>query len=243
MTVTSFQQTRVLVMHGENLVDAGLAVTLSRHPDVEVLKPCTADTPDAVLHWLFEQRVDILITDYDRAMPLAVALEKAAESFHRACPHVVVVTNRTTQAEVRHALKLGVAGYLTHTSPADEVVDAVRNVRLGIRHVSGPLARSLLDDLLDEQLTPRETEVLRLAAQGFANKVIASRLLVEVGTVKCHMRAILEKLRAGNRTEAVVIAHQRGLLAFAQEPGPARAHASSQSQLRRAVNTSLAMTC
>ena len=132
----------------------------------------------------------------------------------------MVVTSRATQSEIRTALKHGVAGYLTSTSPANEVMDAVLNVQMGIRHVSGSLAIGLLDNVLNEQLTPRETDVLRLAAQGLANKVIAARLQVELGTIKCHMRGILEKLGASNRTEAVVIAHERGLLALAPVPVP-----------------------
>lgn len=230
--MSSLAKTRVLVMHGENLVDAGLAVTLSRHADIEVLEPCTAERVHAVLNWLFAQRADILITDYDRGLSLATALSRTELSSRPSRPRLMVVTNRATRAEIRHALKHGVAGYLTNTSPADEVVDAVRNVQMGIRHVSEPLARSLLEDLLDEQLTPRESEVLRLAAQGFANKVIAGRLRVELGTVKCHMRAILDKLRAGNRTEAVMIAQQRGLLALAPSSFSARAPASNHFQLR-----------
>jgi two-component system NarL family response regulator len=151
----------------------------------------------------------------------------------------MVVTSRVTQAEIRTALRHGVGAYLTTTSPTSEVADAVRNVQMGVRHVSQALARSLLDDMLDEQLTPRENDVLRLAAQGFANKVIAVRLQVELGTVKCHMRAILDKLHAGNRTEAVVIAHQRGLLALAPDSSPARAQASSHSQFRRPATSAL----
>jgi DNA-binding NarL/FixJ family response regulator len=234
--MSSLAKTRVLVMHGENLIDAGLAFTLSRHADIEVLEPCMAEGVNAVLNWLYAQRADILITDYDRGVSLATALNRTELASRPSRPRLMVVTNRATRAEIRHALKHGVAGYLTNTSPADEVVHAVRNVQMGIRHVSEPLARSLLDDLLDEQLTPRESEVLRLAAQGLSNKVIAGRLRVELGTVKCHMCAILDKLRAGNRTEAVVIAQQQGLLALAPSSFPARAPASSHFQLRPFVS-------
>lgn len=217
MTESTFQ-TRVLVMHGENLLDEGLAATLSRHADLEVLAPCTAIEMEAVLDRLSEQRADIVITDYDRGVWLAGALQRTQVPFRPVRPRVMVITSRATQSEIRAALTQGVAAYLTNKSSLDEVVDAVRKMQLGIRHVSEPLARSLLDDLLGEQLTPREGEVLRLVAQGLPNKVIAAQLQVELGTVKCHMRAVLDKLRAGSRTEAVVIAHRRGLLALAAAP-------------------------
>lgn len=210
---------RILVMHAEHLVDAGLAATLARHGDVEVLSPrCTPGLDASLVAELQAQRVDIVVADYDTGVWLARAASLAHDRLRGPGPRVntrvMIVTGRVTQAEIRSALKLGVAGYLTTTCPSNEIIDAVRKVSLGMRHVSELLAHSLLDDLLGDRLTPRESEVLRLAAQGCANKVIASRLRVELGTVKCHMKAVLEKLRASNRTEAVILASQRGLLAL-----------------------------
>jgi two-component system NarL family response regulator len=205
---------KVLIMHGESLIDAGLAATLTRHDDVEVLEPSAHDAAQtALVHWLAQERADILITDYDRGMRLADALQRTQVPFRPVRPRIMVVTSRATQTEIQGALKLGIGGYLLSTSRSDEVIDAVRKLHLGVRHVSEPLMRLLLDDMAGERLTPRETEVLRLAALGCANKVIAARLQVELGTVKCHMKAVLDKLGASNRTEAVVIAHRRGLLA------------------------------
>jgi DNA-binding NarL/FixJ family response regulator len=211
-------RTRVLVMHGENLIDAGLTATLGRYPHIELVDPCHTEQLALVVHWLVTQRVDVVMTDYDRGLSLAAARRRTGAGSRAEGPRLLVVTSRATRPEMRTALDEGVAGFLTSTSLASEIVDAVSNVRRGTRHISEPLARGLLDDVLDQQLTPRETEVLGLAAQGLVNKVIAARLQVELGTVKCHMRAILEKLHAGNRTAAVVIAHKRGLLALAPNP-------------------------
>lgn len=211
-------RTRILVMHGENLIDAGLTATLGRYPHIELVGPCDAQPFASLVHWLIAERVDVVMTDYDRGRSLAAALRRADAGSRTDGPHLVVVTSRATRPEIRTALDEGVAGFLTSTSPASEIVDAVSNVQRGGRHIGKLLARGLLDDALDQQLTPRETEVLGLAAQGLVNKVIAARLQVELGTVKCHMRAILEKLHAGNRTEAVVIAHKRGLLALTPNP-------------------------
>jgi DNA-binding NarL/FixJ family response regulator len=228
--MNDFTKIRILVMHGENLIDAGLVATLSRHADIEILEPCTARDPQAVLQGLPGQRADILITDYERGVWLAAALHEEQVPFRPVRPRLILVTSRATQNEIRTALKQGVAGYLTASSPADEVLEAVRKVQMGMRHVSEPLAGKLLDDLLGEQLTPRESQVLRLAAEGLANKVIAARLRVELGTVKCHMRAVLDKLRAGNRTEAVVIAQQRGLLALVRPSSSATGAPASRRQ-------------
>ena len=171
---------KVLIMHGESLIDAGLAVTLARHDDVEVLEPFAHDTPQtALLHRFAQERADILITDYDRGMRVAGALQHAQVPFRPVRPRIMVVTNRATQAEIQGALKQGIGGYLLSTSPSDEIIDAVRKLHLGVRHVSEPLMRLLLDDMTGERLTPRETDVLRLAALGCANKVIAARLQVD----------------------------------------------------------------
>lgn len=208
------EKTKVLIMHGESLIDAGLAATLARYDDVEVLEPVAHDAAQtALLRRCVQERADILITDYNRGMRVADALQSTRVPFRPVRPRIMVVTSRATQAEIQGALKQGVDGYLLSTSPSDEIIDAVRKLHLGVRHVSEPLLRLLLDDMAGERLTRRETDVLRLAALGCVNKVIAERLQVELGTVKCHMTAVLDKLGASNRTEAVVIAQRRGLLA------------------------------
>lgn len=204
---------KVLVMHEEHIVEAGLKATLAGQASHELV---AQDAPNAIdsgsLAWFIEHGVDVAITDYDRGLALAKAMQRAQQQSRPRPLSTVIVTSRTTQAEIRTALKHGVNGYLTTSSPANEIVDAVRKVHAKIRHVSEPLAHYLLEGMLDEQLTPRESEVLRLAAQGLANKVIAVRMGIELGTVKCHMKSVMDKLQARNRTDAVVIANQRGLL-------------------------------
>lgn len=214
--MTSHPTLKVLVMHGEHLIDAGLAISLARHADIEILPPGPTgiDRSDQ-RGWLAEQNADVVITDYCRGLSLAEAWQRTRVLSQRGHSRIVIVTSRATQNEIRTALKQGVAGYLTATSTADEVVDAVRKVHMGMRHVSEPLARSMVDDLLSDPLTPRESEVLRLAARGCATRVIAAMLQVAPATVASHMKSVMGKLNAGNRTEAVVIANQRGLVALA----------------------------
>ncbi len=203
----------VIVMHGEHLIDAGLATSLSRHADIDVLLPCLAGLHESDLPaWIADQAADVLVTDYRLGLLLADAWRGTQAPARRVWPRTVIVTHRATQADVRAAMHRGVAGYIAAASTAAEVIDAVRTVHLGMRHVSEPLARMLLEDLLGDPLTPRETEVLGLAAQGCATKAIAARLRVEPSTVASHMKSVMDKLNAGNRTEAVVIANQRGLV-------------------------------
>jgi DNA-binding NarL/FixJ family response regulator len=215
---------RTLVMHRDYLVDAGLAATLARHADIHVLEPCPRSLPSGEsLRWIVGQAADIVITDYDRGLWMLDAAQRGHASFGPALPRAMIVTDRVRQAEIQMALKHGVAGYLTMTTAAEEIISAVRKVGMGVRHVSEGLASSLIDDLLGEQLTRREAEVLKWVALGSPNKVIAARLNVELGTIKCHMRSVLDKLGAGNRTEAVVIANRRGLLALREDGKPTNA--------------------
>lgn len=214
-------RTRIVVTHADHLVDAGLKATLAGQPGLDLVALHRAPARELrLLAELDAQGVEVVVADYDSGVWLARAAQQLPWA-PRSPARVMIVTGRVTQADIRSALKLGVAGYLTITSSSAEITDAVRKVGLGMRYVSDLLARSLLEDLLGERLTPRESEVLQLAAQGCANKVIAARLRVELGTVKCHMKAVLDKLQASNRTEAVIIANQRGLLALdrARETG------------------------
>jgi DNA-binding NarL/FixJ family response regulator len=206
---------RILAMHEAHLAEAGLTATLAGQPGCELVMPnVPAPRNSALLAWIRDYGIDVVVTDYDRGLWLAQAIQRDPQPFGAVTARTIIVTGRATQADIRNALRHGVGGYLMANSPLEEIVDAVRKVHMGMRHVSEQLARSLIDDMLGEQLTPRESEVLRLAALGCANKVIAARLGIELGTVKCHMRAVMDKLQASNRTEAVVIASQRGLLAL-----------------------------
>lgn len=226
---------RVLVTHEEHIVDAGLKATLAKQPGYELVTTEWANkTGIEVTSWLRQLNVDVVITDYDRGLSLARTIQIGRGQSCSKSLRTVIVTSRITPAEIRNALKNGVDGYLPSASPESEFLDAVRKVHMSIRHVSEPLAQALMENMLAEQLTPRETEVLRLAALGLANKVIATRLGIELGTVKCHMKAIMEKLQVCNRTEAVVIANQRGLLTPDCDPFVAEKHleriAASRSQ-------------
>ena len=208
-------QSKIIVLsaHSEPLIDLGLVTTLARSSGVELISMGeTAPSDAALLDFIASCRPDVVITDYERAGWLSE--QQAQLAGHRKSrPRIVVISNRGSQAEVRKAMKQGVSGYLVGSASCDEVLESVKRVFMGMRHVSDALARCLLQDVLEEQLTRRECDVLQLAALGCSNKTIATRLEVELGTVKSHMTAILDKLGAKNRTEAVLIANERGLLA------------------------------
>ena len=181
----------VLIRHGDPLIAAGVGAALVGQPHL-VMRAAVSEA-------------NVLVTDYDGA--LAWLGDAPSPRIG-----VLVLSWRDGEAEIRHALQCGARGYLLGPCGLDELVTAVRNVGSGRRHLCASAAQRLAQSVMRTPLTPRETEVLRLMAIGLPNKRIASRLAIALGTVKAHIQAILAKLEARSRTEATVIAEQRGLL-------------------------------
>jgi len=182
---------RVLIRHTDPLIAAGVAATLGCRPGLVLLEA----RPDA----------DVLIADYDSALAWLADAPSPRTG-------VLVLSWRDGEAEIRLALQRGARGYLLGHCSLDELVAAVCSVGSGRRHLCAAAAQRVAQSLMCTPLTTRETEVLRLMALGLPNKRIASRLAIALGTVKAHIQAILVKLEARGRTQATVIAEQRGLL-------------------------------
>jgi len=185
----------------------GLKSVLAAQSDVELL-PDHADAAFA----------EVVVADYETGVELCAAVRSAARSGGPQ-PRILVFTHRDTEVEIRHALDTGVRGYLTADCAPEELLDGVRALHLGMRHLGGVAAGRLADSVVSEWLTSRETEVLRLVVQGLGNKGVARRLDISVGTVKTHLKAIFVKLNARTRTEVAAVARRRGLLAI-----PSAAH-------------------
>ena len=125
---------------------------------------------------------------------------------------VVVLTTSDGDAEVQRALRAGAAGYILKSSPQEELLMAIRSVHAGKRCVPAEVATRLAEHLGDDELTVRELDVLRLIRDGSKNKEIAARLEISEATVNFHIKNIVSKLQANDRTHAVMIAIRRGML-------------------------------
>ena len=125
---------------------------------------------------------------------------------------VVMLTTFEGDVEMQRALEAGARGYLLKTMPPAELVDAIRQVHAGRKRIPPAVAAQLAEHLSDEALTPREIEVLRHIAEGNRNKDIAERLFISEETVKVHVKHVMDKLGASDRTEAVSIAIRRGII-------------------------------
>jgi DNA-binding NarL/FixJ family response regulator len=199
---TLFQPLRALARHNDPLLAAGINAALMSAPGIEVVTACDSSSfPDA----------EVVIGDYESGMAWAQH-QRFRSSAARRSPGVVVITWRDNEADVRTALQSGIGGYLLGNCGLNELVDAVRAVGRGSPYLCKVAASLVAKSLTRTPLTMRESEILRLIASGMSNKLIASQLNIALGTVKAHARAILDKLGARSRTQAIVIAAQQGLL-------------------------------
>jgi two-component system, NarL family, response regulator LiaR len=209
---------RILIADDHPVVRDGLAAIIDTQPDFEVVGGA-ANGKEAV-----EMAVSLLpdVVLLDLEMPELDGVE-ALRQMRETCGdqvRVIVFTAFDTDERILDAVQAGAKGYLLKGARRDDIFQAIRVVSAGgsllepvvasklLEHMSGQRAEAAALD----QLTEREMEVLRLLARGRTNKEIATELFITERTVKFYVSAILSKLGAGNRTEAVTIAAQRGLV-------------------------------
>ena len=196
----------VVVMHPEPLIAAGLVTALEGHPGIEVTRDSAAKGHDLVY------AADILVTDYRNALALRAATTEADGGWVFKRAKLLIVTDLDGEHDIRLAFEQEVEGYLLQGCALEELVRCVRKVAAGGRYMTEALAQCMAESLTRQPLTTRETDVLRLLAVGQCNKTIARELEISSSTVKSHVQAILRKLSAASRTEAISLADRRGLL-------------------------------
>jgi DNA-binding NarL/FixJ family response regulator len=125
---------------------------------------------------------------------------------------IIMLTTSDTEGEIHRAMRSGASAYVLKSMPKDELLGVIRSVHSGKRHVPPEVAARLAEHLGDEDLTTRELEVLRLIRDGHRNKQIADQLDIAETTVNFHIKNLVGKLGANDRTHAVTIAVRRGLL-------------------------------
>lgn len=210
----------LLIVHEDALMAAGMAAVLSRDSTLEVEVCPTGACLDAYA----ERCIDVVAADFNSGSAWLQMVQARSHGRARAA-QVVIVTALNREVDVRAALHAGAAGYLRQSCQPEELVHAVLSVARGARYICPSVSGCLADSLTHAALTSREADVLGLVAGGLCNKAIARTLEISLGTVKAHVSAILYKLRAQSRTEAIVRAAQRGLVtpstrAPAYEPFP-----------------------
>lgn len=207
---------RILVADDHPVVRDGLVLMLGTQSDFDVI--AEASDGKQVIQLAKEHAPDVILLDLE--MPELDGVQ-ALEYLREECPQVrvLVFTAFDTDERIVGAVKAGAKGYLLKGAPRRDVFNAIRVISDGGSLLQPIVASKLMhhmssqmNDELVEPLTDREGQVLDLLAQGMTNKEIASDLVITERTVKFHISSILGKLGAGNRTEAVTIAVQRGLV-------------------------------
>ena len=201
---------RILVVDDHPVVRDGLAAMLNTQSDFEVVGE--ASDGEEALRKVADSDPDVLLLDLE--MPGVDGIETLQRLRERkARARAIVFTVFDTDERIVSAMKAGAKGYLLKGAPRGDVFRAVRVVNEGGSLLEPLIASRFLDSINNpDALTARQKEVLKLIATGLLNKEIADRLYISERTVKFHVSEILAKLGAGNRTEAVAIATQRGLI-------------------------------
>ncbi len=125
---------------------------------------------------------------------------------------VIMLTTSDGDVEIQRAMRAGASAYMLKSMPMDELLGVIRSVHAGRKHIPPDVAARLAEYMGEDDLTTRELDVLRLIREGYRNKQIADQLSISENTVNFHIKNLMEKLRANDRTHAVTIALRRGLL-------------------------------
>ena len=202
---------RILTVDDHPLLRDGIAALVNSQPDMKVV--AEASSGGEAIERFREHRPDITLMDL--RMPDKDGIETMTEII-REFPdaRIIVLTTYSGDALIVRALKAGAQGYLLKGLLRKELLDTVRSVHSGRKRISPEVASQVANHATDSSLTLREIDVLQLIAEGNANKIVADRLAITEDTVKAHVRNILSKLGANDRTHAVTIALKRGIISL-----------------------------
>ena len=191
------------------LLREGIAAIINNQPDMMLV--AEASNGCEAIQKFREHQPDVTLMDLRLPDMSGIdALIAIRTEFPEA--HVIMLTTFEGDVEIRRALEAGARGYMLKSMPPAKLMEVIRQVHAGKKRIATEVAAHLAEHLGDETLTEREIEVLRYVAGGNRNRDIAERLFISEETVKVHVKHIMEKLGASDRTQAVAIAIRRGII-------------------------------
>lgn len=200
---------RVLSVDDHPLVREGIAALINDQPDMRMAAQgasgkeaiqCFRDhQPDVVL-------MDVRLPDMSGIDAMITIRSEFPDA------RIIIVTSSEGDTEMQRALEGGARGYMLKSMPPKDLLEAIRKVHAGKKAIPPEIAARLANHYGDETLTDREIEILQQIAEGNRNRDIADRLFISEGTVKVHIKHIMGKLGANDRTQAITIAVRRGII-------------------------------
>lgn len=200
---------RILIVDDHPVLREGIAAVLAGESDMAIV--AEAGNGREAIERFRADRPDVTLMDLQ--MPIMSGLE-AIQQIRQEFPgaHIIVLTTYSGDVQATRALDAGASGYLLKSMLRTELVQTIRSVHAGRKAIPAEIAVGLAEHRTDDALTEREIEVLREVAAGNSNKIVADHLAISEETVKAHMKSILSKLGANDRTHAVTIAFKRGII-------------------------------
>ena len=200
---------RILCVDDHPLLREGLAAIINGQADMQLVSQASSGN-DAVRQFR-EHRPDVTLMDLrlpdisgiDAMMAIRAEFPEA---------RVIIVTTFEGDAEIHRALEAGARGYLLKNMPPNDLVQAIRSVHAGKKRIPPEVASQLAEHVADDNLTAREIDVLKQVAGGNRNREIGELLRISEETVKVHIKHIMDKLGAKDRTQAITIAVRRGII-------------------------------
>jgi DNA-binding NarL/FixJ family response regulator len=207
--VSNKNRIRVFSVDDHPLLREGIAAIINNQDDMVMI--AQASTGREAIQQFREHRPDVTLMDL--RMPDITGID-ALIAIRNEFPdaRIVMLTTFEGDVEIQRALAAGARGYVLKNMPPKDLVDVVRQVHAGKKRIPQEIAAQLADHIADESLTEREIDVLQHVAGGNRNRDIAERLFISEETVKVHVKHIMEKLGASDRTAAVAIAVRRGII-------------------------------
>ena len=207
--MNSPSQIRVFSVDDHPLLREGIAALVNNQPDMVLI--AQASTGSEAIQLFKECLPDVTLLDL--RLPDMSGIDTLI-AIRTAFPNarVIMLTTFEGDVEIHRALQAGASGYLLKNMPPSELLDVIRLVHAGKKRIPPEIASQLAEHMADEALTEREVEVLQQVAGGNKNRDIANKLFISEETVKVHIKHIMEKLGAADRTQAVAIGIRRGII-------------------------------